>query len=139
MSSLRPFARIDGVEVFLVPLSCLLPHEHVRNHRALEIRRSIEESGMFKRPIVVDRETGTILDGHHRFTAAKIVGLARIPAFLVRYASAEIEVVGWRDPVTKRDVLEAALSGRLMPPKTSRHLLPFEQERVDLSLDEVRA
>ncbi|MGC8933146.1 MAG: ParB N-terminal domain-containing protein [Candidatus Methanodesulfokora sp.] len=125
------------MEVFLVPLSYLLPHEHVKRCRAVEIRRNIEESGVFKRPIVVDRETGTILDGHHRFTAAKIVGLTRIPAFLVRYASAEIEVVGWKDPVTKRDVLEAALSGKLMPPKTSRHLLPFEQERIDLSLDEV--
>ncbi|RSN79050.1 MAG: transcriptional regulator [Thermoproteota archaeon] len=126
------------MEVFLVPLSCLLPHEHVRSYRAREIKRNIEESAVFKRPIVVDRETGTILDGHHRFTAAKIVGLTRIPAFLVKYTSAEIEVVGWKDPVTKMDVLRAALSGRLMPPKTSRHLLPFEQERVDLPLEEVR-
>ena len=125
------------MEVFLVPLSYLLPHEHVKRHRALEIRRNIEESGVFKRPIVVDRETGTILDGHHRFTAAKIVGIARIPAFLVKYASAEIEVAGWRDPVTKMDVLKAALTGKLMSPKTSRHLLPFEQERIDLPLDEV--
>lgn len=46
-------------------------------------------------PIVVDRNSLTILDGHHRHQAAVILGLDKIPVILVDYLSEDIKIENW--------------------------------------------
>ena len=74
-----------------------------------------------KTPIIVDRGTNVILDGHHRFAAADKLGLGLIPAILVDYPDSEISVSSWRSGIEigSDDVIKAGVSGRLLPSKTS--------------------
>lgn len=104
-------------------LARLFEHEQVVESRVVELAESIRENGVLQ-PILVDATTKVILDGHHRFNAAKRLGMQDIPALLVDYED-EVEVFARRPdvPVSKQLVVETALRGELFPPKTTRHAL----------------
>lgn len=111
--------------------------EHLRDHEevepewvrelALEIRRTRRV-----RPILVERRHHIVLDGHHRKAAFRLLGLTKIPCFLVHYA--QVGLTARRDlPVTKEEVIARALDGRKYPPKTTRHLYTTDLPEVELS------
>ena len=108
----------------LLPLSILLPHEEVVEERVKELLASLKEEGQ-KKPILVERNTFIILDGHHRVEGLRRLGKSSVKAVLVDYRDKRILVKSWREGerVTKRDVLRIALLGRRFPPKTSRHVM----------------
>ena len=137
-------ARVDFVDV-----SKLRGHEEVDPRHLEALRAEIQADGMLKRPIVVDRRTNVILDGEHRFNALKRLGCTRIPLVFVDYDSPSIQVKAWRreEPVTKQDVIEAGVTGKKLPFKTSRHViqvgpglrhLSVLQRRVDIPLEQLR-
>lgn len=110
-------------KIYLISNQKLKPHEQIRKHYLIKLARQIGRDGLIKKPIIVDRKTMVILDGHHRFNSSKILGWQSIPAFLVNYHSRKITVGSWRKNliVTKTQVLQAGLTGKLLKPKTSRH------------------
>jgi hypothetical protein len=48
-----------------------------------------------------------------------------IPVALINYDSDDIRVLAWNEEeqITKKTVLNAAFSGKKLPPKTSKHLV----------------
>ena len=117
-----------GVKVELVPVETLLPHEKVEEHRVDNLEKMTLRWRAYTKPLLVDRKTGTILDGHHRTKVAVRMELQCLPCVLVDYLEDDgISVSVWpnsgRDSILKEEVVEAALSGNLFEPKTSRHML----------------
>ena len=129
-------------DVVLVETVSLRGHEEVIPDN-LETRTSKLLSKGFYKPIIVDRESMVILDGHHKWTAAKSLGLARVPVVMVDYLVDEGVLVDvWPDcgkeSITKTEVLEMGLSGDVFPPKTSRHTLPFNIPSIRIPLSELK-
>jgi hypothetical protein len=122
--------------VYLVDLVALKEHEQIRPDYLEELKDEILSDGILKMPIAVDKTTYIILDGHHRLHALKKIGCRRIPVILFDYQSPEIEVVPYRDgeTVTKEMVIQTALAGRRMPPKTSKHMVMIEGELRHISI-----
>ncbi len=87
-------------------------------------------------PIAVDRSTYIILDGHHRLHALRRIGCRKIPAILVDYHSEEIEVIPWREGerITKEMIVQTALAGKRMAPKTSKHMIRVGRELKHISI-----
>ena len=111
----------------LAPLRALRPHEMHDTHHALEIMEAILTAGAVLNPILVDSGSGVVLDGHHRLAALRALGARYAPVLLVDYMRGPVVVSSWRRMrVTKSMVVEAGLTGRLLPPKTSRHILLVE-------------
>ena len=54
------------MEVELVPIEALVPHEKVEEHRVDNLEKMTLRWKAYTKPLLVDRKTGTILDGHHR-------------------------------------------------------------------------
>ena len=132
--------QLEGV--VLVETVSLRGHEEVIPDN-LETRTSKLLSKGFYKPIIVDRGSMVILDGHHKWTAAKSLGLARVPVIMVDYLVDEGVLVDvWPDcgkeSVTKTEVLEMGLSGDVFPPKTSRHTLPFKIPSIRIPLSELK-
>ena len=100
----------------------LVLHEDVEEKRVSEIMHSLKEGQ--KEPIIVDRDYGVVLDGHHRVEAARRLGWERIKCSIVDYEN-EVELGFWREHMrcSKCDVIVMALSGLRFPPKTTRHTL----------------
>ena len=132
--------QLEGV--VLVETVSLRDHEEVIPDN-LETRTSKLLRKGFYKPIIVDRGSMVILDGHHKWTAAKSLGLARVPVIMVDYLVDEGVLVDvWSDcgkeSITKTEVLEMGVSGDVFPPKTSRHTLPFEIPSIGIPLDDLR-
>ncbi len=126
----------------LEPLNSLLPHEEVIPSN-LDSRLNKLVSRGFYKPILVDSVTKVILDGHHKWKAAKLLGLSRVPAISIDYLnSSEISVDVWPDcgisSIKKRDVVDMGLSDSLYPPKTSRHSMTFKIPKLSIPLEFLR-
>ncbi len=122
--------------VCFVDLGALKEHEQIRPEYLEQLKDEILSDGILKMPIAVDKATYIILDGHHRLHALKKIGCKRIPVILFDYQSAEIEVVPHREgeTITKEMVIQTALAGRRMPPKTSKHMVLIDGELKHISI-----
>jgi hypothetical protein len=122
--------------ICLVDLDALKEHEQIRPDYLEQLKNEILSDGILKMPIAVDKTTYIILDGHHRLRALRRIGCKRIPCILFDYQSPEIEVLPQREgeTVTKEMIIETALAGRRMPPKTSKHMILIGGELQHISI-----
>lgn len=127
------------IDIVFLRIEELREHEEIRPPYLEELKNEILSDGILKMPIAVDRKTYIILDGHHRLHALKKIGCKRIPVILFDYQSPEIEVCPHREgeTVTKEMVIQTALEGKRMPPKTSKHMIRVEGELKHISVLEV--
>mmetsp|Transcript_31146 Transcript_31146/g.109604 ORF Transcript_31146/g.109604 Transcript_31146/m.109604 type:complete len:374 (+) Transcript_31146:717-1838(+) len=128
-----------------VDINWLKPHEKVVNQARVDaLIDAIARWGAYRKPLLVDRDSGSILDGHHRYFAAQGLGLARVPAALVDYVNDEsITVDVWPgdhgvETISKRDVIAMCLSPDVYPPKTSRHTFREPLDPIFVPLEELR-
>jgi hypothetical protein len=123
-------------DIVFVELEELREHEEIRPDHLEELKNEILSDGILKMPIAVDKKNYIILDGHHRLHALKKIGCNRIPVILFDYQSPKIEVLPHREgeTVTKEMIIQTALAGRRMPPKTSKHMILIEGELKHISI-----
>ena len=110
--------------IILIDPKDLRTHEKVRFFHAIRVTLKTLFRGYFKKPILVDRKTNTILDGHHRHWASKRLMLKKIPCYCVDYLGDEsIEVHPRRKNihVSKEKVVAMGLSDTVFPHKTTKH------------------
>jgi hypothetical protein len=134
--------REQQVEIFMVERETLKDHEEVIPSN-LEKRVSKMMSKGFYKPIVIDNDSKVILDGHHKWTAAKLLDLDLVPVIIVDYLQDDTVLVDvWpesgRQHITKEEVLEMGISDMVFPPKTSRHIFPFTLPSFSIPLDDLR-
>ena len=130
------------MEIVLIQISELLPHEEIKQKKLRKLIDLVKKRGGLYEPILVDRETRTLLDGHHRYNTALHLGLKFIPGIEVDYLEDEsIQVESWSGKeemkITKESVLSMAKSENLFPPKTSKHSISFEYPKQFFSLEEL--
>lgn len=123
----------------LIPVEVLKPHEQVIQKKVTQLEKMTMRWNAYTKPLLVDGATGTILDGHHRFEIAKRLGLQCLPCVVVDYLEDDsIALMLWpnsdREVITKQDVIDAGMSGDLMSPKTSRHLLSDDLPPISVPL-----
>lgn len=124
---------MDAVEYF--PIDQLRPLEMVfQTH--LEILSSAMNQTI-NRPLIASEEHNIILDGSHRYAALLRDGYRLAPVIFVRYDSPDVRVgtklkhrfeVDGHPGITKEDCVKAALSGQLLPPRSTRHFFPFRKQ-----------
>jgi hypothetical protein len=124
----------------LLDLSRLKGHEKTSPARNKHVRRLLLKSGSFTKPIIVDKASGVILDGHHRVFVLRKLGCRKIPALAINYRSAIIKVNSRRKnyKVTKEIVLSRARKNRLFPYKTTKHLLKANLPRINFSFNQLK-
>jgi len=120
----------------LVEAACLLPHERINESYLRTLTEEIRSDGVLRHPVIVDRTSLVILDGHHRVAALKRLGCTFVPAYLLDYSDPSIMVEGWRSDFIpdKEAVIRSGISGALFPPKTSRHVLQYPPRAHPVSL-----
>jgi hypothetical protein len=115
---------MSGYDITLIEIARLKPTEMVDAAHVERLVRQIRSDGRLYQPVLVERGSLAILDGHHRWHAATRLGLARIPAILLAYGDPRLTLASWTSRVyCHDDVIRAAMTRQLMPPKSTRHLL----------------
>jgi len=123
----------------IIKLEELKEHEEVSLDHLTQIKQEIERDGFLKNPIIVDKNTKIILDGHHRFNSLKQLNCNKIIAYFVDYNSPKIKVQNWRkgEKVIKKDVIKAGLTGKKLPCKTSRHIISNRPLNLNIPLKDL--
>ncbi|CAH0478365.1 unnamed protein product [Peronospora belbahrii] len=130
--------------VYLASLRWLKAHEHVVSWDRVDgLRRATVHWNAYLEPLLVDRATGAILDGHHRYNVGIQLKLQCVPVVLVDYLEDEMITVDvWpkcgRDSLTKEEVIEMSLSDDLFPPKTSCHSFSDDLPPISVPLEQLR-
>ena len=111
-----------GRIVLLAPHQ-LLPTEEFIEERVLQVGRDIINEGVWRKPILVERTSLIIMDGHHRREFARRHLLARVPCLLLDYS--QVELRSWRTEfdLLPEEVIARGVQGRLYPAKTTRHVV----------------
>jgi len=124
--------------VGLLPINKLLAHEQVSQQRLKEVMSLITEKGEIVNPIIVDRKTRVILDGHHRAAGLTKLGYKLVPVMAVDYFSDKVKVFLRREELIKKIVISRALKKRLLPDKTTRHFNKNRIRGVNIKLNRLR-
>lgn len=131
------------MDIEIVELAQLRPHEQTLPERVETMTNKLQRNDFFHKPILIDRKTMTILDGHHRHQASLRLGLLRVPAICMDYLVDErITVEPWRPEelpsLAKQTILSHAQTGKLMKPKSSKHIVAFELPALEVPLSDLR-
>lgn len=108
-----------------INIQSLRPHESIIENRVEEIANIILQEGIWKHPIILDSKTKIIMDGHHRYHAARKLGFSFVPCWLLSYGEACINISSWEtgELFDFNRIVEVVNKGTLYPPKTTRHVV----------------
>lgn len=122
-----------------VDIKELKEHEQTTNERVKSLSDEIKRDGVLKRAIAVDIKTNVILDGHHRLCALLELNCIKIPVVFINYDDPSIKVLPWRkgESLNKETVLNAGLSGKKLPPKTTKHVIERGNESHHIEYVEI--
>ncbi|WIH27829.1 ParB N-terminal domain-containing protein [Photobacterium damselae] len=109
--------------------------EHIPE-RVEWLTERIQQEGIWRVPVLLERSTYAIMDGHHRFNVAKHIGLKRIPAVLLDYDSPNVLVTSWRPDIeiNKDIVIDYINKGKIFPHKTTRHIIKPSPQDIEIPL-----
>jgi len=119
-----------------VKVSLLKPHERTNSKNLKKIHAEVANAGVVY-PLLVDKKTLVVLDGHHRLASLRKLKVETAPVILVDYFGKDVKVASWKKGkvVTKEEVIRRGLSGKLYSPKTSKHTHKFKARKpVKLSI-----
>ena len=126
------------VRFHLIEAGLLKSHEETTEELLTRLAEEIRADGFLRKPILVEDRFYVILDGHHRYEALKKLGCRLIPVYLVDYFDEAIYLTTWpgakHTNITKDEVLENGRTGKLFPPKTTRHIVKIELKDVPVKL-----
>lgn len=94
------------------PISSLLPHEETIPLHVERIASEVKQEGIQRDPIIVDAESGAVLDGMHRLAAFARLGLEGAVCCPVDYASKSVNLHRWARVYSsdgRRDLRQALL------------------------------
>jgi hypothetical protein len=108
-----------GIKVDVRPISSLIPHEETIPSNLEKIASEIKQEGIQRDPIIIDAESGAVLDGMHRLAAFARLRLENAVCYPLDYSSKNVNLHRWvrvYSPVGRRDLnrvlLDAEISRR---------------------------
>jgi len=126
------------MKIINIEIKKIKEHEAVDINHLEIIKKMINKSGFFKEPIIIDKKTFIVLDGHHRLNSCQELGLKKVPCLMVDYlGNNNIKVVSRRKNIfiNKKRVIKMGLSGKVFPNKTTKHLIPGRVKNIKIPLE----
>jgi len=121
MTPLRASLLPDPAAIEFIALALIRPTEqHYAEHAEL-LAQDLRRVALWRVPIVLERDTHAVMDGHHRLAAACRLGLAFAPCLRLDYAQACVTATRSGYRVEPAEILRRARHCDLYPPKTTRH------------------
>ncbi len=94
-------------EVEMLAIDKIKPHEEVDNDEMESFKKSLNDKGIFYKPILVakmDEENYMIVDGTHRWAGLKDMGAEKIPGIVLDYHDdSEVKLYAWY-PITDEPI-----------------------------------
>jgi histidinol-phosphate/aromatic aminotransferase/cobyric acid decarboxylase-like protein len=108
--------------IIKIPLNLIKSHEEHIIERKNNLLNYLSANDYFVLPsIILDMKNFVVLDGHHRLNILKELGKTEEYVLLVNYNSNHI-IPHVSNQITKEEIINAGISGKLVPPKSSKHM-----------------
>lgn len=126
------------IELFLLDQIC--PTEEYSLDHVATIKQEIQINGVWTHPLLIDVDRNALMDGHHRYHAARELGLAVVPVIRMSYNDPLLRLESWRPGVnfTPKLIWDNCETGILLPMKSTRHIIKAKLPQCDISLEELR-
>ncbi|WP_397458500.1 ParB N-terminal domain-containing protein [Pseudomonas asplenii] len=111
----------ENNSITLLSPDLLLPTEQYIEERVVQVAHEITQEGFWLHPILVERDSWVIMDGHHRREFARRHLLRVVPCLMLDYSQVELKSRQAGVDVTAHEIIRRGLQGRPYPPKTTRH------------------
>ena len=112
--------------------------EEINQDILKSLRKKIKSDNIWISPIIIEKKSLAILDGHHRYNVAKDLKLKRVPCFIIDYFDDRVMVTSWRPDIhiSKKLVLEYIHKNQKFMSKTTRHSFKVKlpESEIPLSL-----
>jgi len=124
-------------ELRLISLADLIETEEHDADESSRLAKKILLEKFWTVPIVIEINTSAIMDGHHRYNAAKKLGLSRIPCIRKDYNSNEVTLASWKQgiKITVKDVFKKIQKKNKFPIKTTRHIFKPSINEIKIPID----
>ena len=121
MTPLRASLLPDPAAIEFIALALIRPTEqHYAEHAEL-LAQDLRRVALWRVPIVLERDSLAVMDGHHRLAAACRLGLAFAPCLRLAYAQVGLTATRSGYRVDPAEIVRRARQCDLYPPKTTRH------------------
>lgn len=114
---------VSNTNLVLLHSERLHPTEECIPERIQEVSAKILREGIWSDPIMVESGSLIVMDGHHRLAFAMQNGLKRVPCLLVQYSDVMLSTWCNDIDISPKEVITRGLTGKLLPPKSTRHTL----------------
>ena len=107
-----------------IELNKLKSHEAYIEKRHTKLLEYIKSIGNpFSIPaLIVCSKTLTIIDGHHRYSVMRVLGVKKVPCLLIHYENKNI-IVSSYNSITKKQVIDAGITSKYLAPKSTAHMI----------------
>ena len=106
----------------LISIDFLIPHEEVLLDKKEILKNNLKykDQSVIISSTIVCNESFVIIDGHHRYTALKELGVKKIPVTLINYFNKDIRTTD-NNSILKEDLIRNAKKNKLYSPKSTKH------------------
>jgi len=120
-------------EVKLVELESVKPAEYMNVKEVSLLYANMLKTGIVNHPILIERESRVILDGHDLFYSLDLLSAAKIPVIEIELSKVRVKSLqhGLK-PITWEKIIEAGINGPKLPPKSFRVLVEIPQINIPL-------
>ena len=126
-------------EVEMVAVEKLRHIEDFDPERVACLKEKLLRDGVWNVPIIVEKNSGLVLDGQHRMEAAKALGYRRLPAICVGYDEVKVWSLRREIRLSQSAVLRKTKSGEIYPYKTVKHKFDFAvPDDLGIALDALK-
>ncbi|MCR4636250.1 MAG: NTP transferase domain-containing protein [Butyrivibrio sp.] len=132
--------KCEAPKVELIPTDSLKHIEAFDEERVNKLQSEIETCGIWKMPLIVEKNWNLVLDGQHRLEVAKNMNLKKVPAILVDYLDVKIWSLRKEIPVSVETVRKRVIQDNdIFPFKTVKHKFQFwVPNDLEIKLEELR-
>jgi len=123
-----------SLPIHFVRIDLIRPNERHHAEHAAALADTIMREQLWRIPITLERNSMAVMDGHHRFEAARRLKLNHVPCLLLDYDQVEVSATRQGYVVTPEEIVRRARTGDLYPPKTTRHRFPSPLPDCNISL-----
>lgn len=117
----------------IVNIDLIKPTEKIEIKEILPIYAKLIQKGIVDLPIIVDKKTTVILEGHKIFQALELLSVKKAPVLKVDIWKSEIKpLIKDLDSKTKQAIINAGLYGPKLPSKSFKLLIKIPNIRIPL-------
>jgi len=126
----------EEYQIEIREISFFRASEEVADAEVIKLAEVISSLQTWISPIPVERRTGIIMDGNHRWHAGMLLGLTHLPCLLLDYCDPRVRVYerGQDKVFDVEAIFRTVMAGKVLKYKTTRHVFSPTLPRTDIGL-----